>query len=486
MTRRQLESALLASALIENGLSTLFRFTKIQFQRNLSPPNYQSHADSDVIKVPEEPDCRRCNRFRESPPQSKPSCPEGDIPDRTDFGIHALKLSANGKTLVFGDANSSVINVLEGRQQQVLRPSKWKLGMPVTCLCYMPNDLNSVLGCTPHGEIFCLDLNHEGFETLIKEENQQTYCFDISPDGIQMATAGNNTSIRIYSIHSGQLSEFETQNDETHMYKSKSNKVRRCTFSSTAETKSFLVEGGQPEQMMHQSTRVCVPTARGRRQGPLLNSTKPNVSELVIPEILGYRPAGPADNYTEGHSMRITALKYHSAQPKLLASASWDHHVKVWDTRTRSEPVQEIYGPLICSPEGLDIDDNYLLTASWRKCHALEIWDLRNLCRTGNKGEVVNSGYVRTTLNKNAYMNPAEIIPIAPSTHHHPSAEYLYSAHFLPNRAVICGGSGFNEVQVMLVSIPVNSAVQTLDTVLEGRFVGVGCANGSITIAGLA
>lgn len=108
MTRRQLESALLASALIENGLSTLFRFSRIKFQRTLRPSEFQSPADYNVIKIPEKLECCRYNSFCEFPPQSKSSCPEGDVPDLVDFGIHALKLSADGKMLVFGDANSSV------------------------------------------------------------------------------------------------------------------------------------------------------------------------------------------------------------------------------------------------------------------------------------------------------------------------------------------------------------------------------------------
>ena len=103
----------------------------------------------------------------------------------------------------------------EGRQQLVLRPSKWKLGMPVTCLRNVPNNLHWVLGCTPHGEIFCLDPNHEGFETLVVEENQQTYCLDISPDGNELETAGKDTEIRIYALHSGQhLSGFEPPSDK--------------------------------------------------------------------------------------------------------------------------------------------------------------------------------------------------------------------------------------------------------------------------------
>lgn len=91
--------------------------------------------------------------------------------------------------------------------------------MPITCLRYLPNNINWVLGSTPEGEIFCVNPNQEGFETLIREENRRTYCLNISSDGAEMATAGNDTSIRIYDIHPGQLS-----GSETCSIKGKSNK----------------------------------------------------------------------------------------------------------------------------------------------------------------------------------------------------------------------------------------------------------------------
>lgn len=53
---------------------------------------------------------------------------------------------------------------------------------------------------------------------------------------------------------------------------------------------------------------------------------------MSVPHILGYHPAGPADNLTEGHSMRINALKYHPGAQNLLVSASWDHYIKVSKT----------------------------------------------------------------------------------------------------------------------------------------------------------
>ncbi|VDO02424.1 unnamed protein product [Rodentolepis nana] len=344
MARSQLESAILTSALVENDLTPIFRFTKIRFHNTLSPPDYRSNH---IKEAKSGEGFRRSSSF-EVPPQSRLWSAKDCFPDADDFSIHTLALGADGKQLIVGSANTSVkvIGVPDGGQLREIRPSKWRLGMPITCLRYIPNNINWVLGSTPEGEIFCVSPNQEGFETLIKEENRQTYCLDISSDGTEMATAGNDSSIRIYDIHPTQL-----RGSETCSVKGK---------SSTA-LPTILYFGDRYEKPVGCSVAKV---AKGR-QNPSLNSR--------MPQILGYRPAGPADNYTDGHSMRITALKYHPAHPSILLSASWDHYVKIWDTRTRNKPIYEIYGPLVCSPDGLDVDGHYVLTASWRKSQALEV-----------------------------------------------------------------------------------------------------------------
>ncbi|VDD77197.1 unnamed protein product [Mesocestoides corti] len=270
-----------------------------------------------------------------------------------------------------------------------------------------------------------------------------------------------------------------------------------------------LFPGGRPDQLVDRSAKPYIVTACYSRPylpepacgypEPAGYSDEPG-NGIVVPRILGYHPTGPADNYTEGHSMRITALRYHPTQPHLLTSASWDQYVKVWDTRTRCGPVHEIYGPHVCTPEGLDVEDNIILTASWRKRQCLEIWDLR--CLRPDAPTTVNKnlagGDVTNTLRKQAYMRPAETIPVSgvPDWYRHSSqdrGEYLYAARLLPSRAIVCGGSGFNEVRLVnrdtkhpILRIPSDSVVQSLDSVLEGRYIAFGCASGSITIAGLA
>ncbi len=63
---------------------------------------------------------------------------------------------------------TQIVDVTDGIQDMMVRPSKWTLGMPITCIRYMPTNLYWALGCTPHGDIFCFSPEEEGFETLIK------------------------------------------------------------------------------------------------------------------------------------------------------------------------------------------------------------------------------------------------------------------------------------------------------------------------------
>ena len=110
MTRRHLESALLASALIENGLRSIFRITRIRFQRTLYPPDYQGNVDNS----PAPPLCSECglecctSEKCKNGYKSKFQYSELPIYEQDDFGVHTLRFSADGRQLIAGSANTSV------------------------------------------------------------------------------------------------------------------------------------------------------------------------------------------------------------------------------------------------------------------------------------------------------------------------------------------------------------------------------------------
>ncbi|KAF6770520.1 hypothetical protein AHF37_10684 [Paragonimus kellicotti] len=92
---------------------------------------------------------------------------------------------------------------------------------------------------------------------------------------------------------------------------------------------------------------------------------------------------------------------------------------------------------------------------------------------------------------------PCEVIPIAGSVwvsdQAKDSGEYPYAARLLPSRAIVAAGSGFHEVRVIgrdtllpIARIPMDSVVQSMDTILDGRYIGVGCSSGTVSLIGMA
>ncbi|TPP62968.1 Coronin protein crn1 [Fasciola gigantica] len=396
MSRRHLESALVAGAMIESGMSPCFRFTRIRFARFCFPPGYNSNLNrtEEAEEIPTEDFDR--GQTATQPGFSTGStvtvtctcCPtaqvetevagetknfedsvnamfgEGDcekpIPVGTtlcrlhvrdflrrhpwrrlqdDYAIHSVQFSGDGKLLLAGSANTSVrvIHTADGSQRIIPRPSKWALGMPITAIRFMPPKLIWAVACNSHGEVFAFNPNAEGFETLFKA----SYRIDNS----NTLSDGMNT----------QGAKRESSHKYTHPH----------------------YPGGRPNQIVDETVRRYVLT---RCYGTKDLQDSPSVPEPAsytghkqpVPRIMEYIPTSPGVNMTEGHSKRIMAVRYHPSRFALLFSAGWDNLVKLWDTRLPTGPVWQIYGPHVASPDGLDIDDDYLLTASWRARASIE------------------------------------------------------------------------------------------------------------------
>ena len=78
------------------------------------------------------------------------------------------------------------------------------------------------------------------------------------------------------------------------------------------------------------------------------------------------------------HTNRLQAVKWSALSADVLFSGGWDRTVKMWDRRARQGLVNTIHGPFICGGDGLDVCGQLVLTASWVKESALELWDVRN------------------------------------------------------------------------------------------------------------
>ncbi|CAL8082657.1 unnamed protein product [Calicophoron daubneyi] len=595
MSRKHLESALVAGALIENGLTPCFRFTRIRFVRYCFPPKYdgsplrtsdldedgneEEKADRDhqlsstvtaTCTCPEDPNGNALppleldGRDEENlaamlgEGDCEPKVSVGTKPCRLhardylrrhpwrrledDYAVHSVQFTGDARQLLAGSANTSVrvIQTADGSQRELPRPSKWILGMPVTAIRFMPPKLIWAIACNSHGEVFAFNPNMEGFETLFKEP-QQTYALDLSPDGAELATGGVDRKIRIYTLQPGSVLGMpheikETINGGSTPAKSGTNKlinIHQITNRPTpGKASRSHYPGGRPDQIVDLTARPYVLT---RCYGVRESEIPPDVpepaayaqGEQIVPPLLGYVPTSPGVNITEGHSMRVMALRYHPEKPTLLFSAAYDNLVKLWDTRLQTGPVWQIFGPHIGSPDGLDIEGDYLLTASWRARNSIELWDMRTmnsstgkLARTSGQsapedGDVCGTSTLSTRfkpvgtaaqlagqaasspISVEYNGGPAEVIPISGSPWVDDPAkecgEYPYAAKLLPNRAVVAAGSGFQEVRVVgrdtllpIARIPMDSVVQSMDAVLEGRYIGVGCSSGTVAVIGLA
>lgn len=120
----------------------------------------------------------------------------------------------------------------------------------------------------------------------------------------------------------------------------------------------------------------------------------------------------------EGDIDHVYCLKFHGERRDILVGAGWTRQVRVWDVRVPGV-VREIYGPKICG-EGLDIDGDTILTSSWLRDDAVQMWDLRFANRE------------------------PEVLP-TPT----PNGAYFYCGMFVPHHDLIgCGGSGTHDARL--------------------------------------
>ncbi|KAJ8414177.1 hypothetical protein AAFF_G00050470 [Aldrovandia affinis] len=77
----------------------------------------------------------------------------------------------------------------------------------------------------------------------------------------------------------------------------------------------------------------------------------------------------------DGHRFRVFAVNFHPERETEFISGGWDNSVQFWDTR-KEHSVRMLLGPHVCG-DSLQIDPvtNHILSGSWRKDKALEIFD---------------------------------------------------------------------------------------------------------------
>jgi len=165
------------------------------------------------------------------------------------------------------------------------------------------------------------------------------------------------------------------------------------------------------------------------------------------------------DEYSEeeevGHQQRVTCVRFRPGNPYQCVSAGWDRSVYLWDIRMEPHKaaVRCMKGPKICG-DGLDMQGDILLSASFATENALQMWDL-------GSGNLIKSIKYKET---------------------EKSAEYLYSCRFVDSSRVVAGGSGSRDAKV----------INTKTGVIEGVFYdtkpihSVGYQGGKVAAGGIS
>ncbi|CAF0838605.1 unnamed protein product [Brachionus calyciflorus] len=84
-----------------------------------------------------------------------------------------------------------------------------------------------------------------------------------------------------------------------------------------------------------------------------------------------------SNNQSTSHTNRIQCVKFSNTSNDLFFTGGWDRSVKAWDKRSKKGFVNSFQGPFICGSDAIDVNDHLVLTASWVKENALELWDIR-------------------------------------------------------------------------------------------------------------
>ncbi|XP_039620790.1 uncharacterized WD repeat-containing protein alr3466-like [Polypterus senegalus] len=124
-------------------------------------------------------------------------------------------------------------------------------------------------------------------------------------------------------------------------------------------------------------------------------------------------------NKMDGHRFRVFAVAFHPDMETEFISGGWDNTVQFWDMN-QVTAVRKLFGPHICG-DALEVDasTNQILTGSWRKENALELWDYK----TGNKLSDIPDDHTGHSL--------------------------IYSCHYLGSEYIVASGSESNMCRVI-------------------------------------
>ncbi|CAG9335515.1 unnamed protein product [Blepharisma stoltei] len=223
-------------------------------------------------------------------------------------------------------------------------------------------------------------------ERTIVDLDANVFAVKWSMDDSQIATAGSNGTIKIYSAATGNW--IRTLNCRIGIDALPVTSIQFRPLISQAKTKHVLVATTAEGYIIHwHSTSGKILHTIGVENSQVLSvnydsegkyfavgcedmhvrvydeSTKTLISDML-----------PGEGERSGHGNRIFKVRWFGDQT--VISGGWDNNVLIWDVRTRR--VQKcIYGPHICG-DAIDVKGNELLTGSYTNNDQIQIWTLPN------------------------------------------------------------------------------------------------------------
>ena len=126
-----------------------------------------------------------------------------DVPTAKNNEVFCVKFDGEGQYLATGSSDGVVrVYNVKGQQQYELKTSQ-KVPLPCTAIKFRPAIANAktknvVLVANADGSIDHWHMTSGKLLYKTKEENNQVYSIDYSPDGMNFCSAGRDTKVRVY------------------------------------------------------------------------------------------------------------------------------------------------------------------------------------------------------------------------------------------------------------------------------------------------